>query len=144
MRLIQSVKRNLQQIKPRCSLSDKVLRNLFIVIEGTINSRPLTHVPADDPEAPVRTPNHFIMDSSSGLRPATLLDDSTVTLKRSLRTFKWTRTSSGSAEFAIIYRTSQGVRDGSAKSRRSRWATLWSLWIQSICETAGPRAASSP
>ncbi|XP_058827066.1 uncharacterized protein LOC131687047 [Topomyia yanbarensis] len=84
-RLIQSVKRNLEQIRPRCYLSDEALRNQLIEIEGTINSRPLTHVPADDPDAPVLTPNHFILGSSSDLKPAALLDDSALALKRSWR-----------------------------------------------------------
>ncbi|XP_055633870.1 uncharacterized protein LOC129774191 [Toxorhynchites rutilus septentrionalis] len=84
-RLIQTVKRNLQQIQPLRPLSDEILRNLFVEIEGTINARPLTHVPADDPEATVLTPNHFILGSSSGLKPATLFDDSAANLRRSWR-----------------------------------------------------------
>ncbi|XP_058828066.1 uncharacterized protein LOC131687975 [Topomyia yanbarensis] len=111
-RLIQSVKRNLEQIRPRCYLSDEVLRNQLIEIEGTINSRPLTHVPADDPDAPVLTPNHFILGSSSGLKPATLLDDSALALKRSWR--------NSQVEANIFWR--RWVRDYMPDlTRRTKW-----------------------
>ncbi|XP_055612831.1 uncharacterized protein LOC129759412, partial [Uranotaenia lowii] len=74
-RMIQTVKRNLNQIKPKHQLNDEVLRNLLIEVENTVNSRPLTHVTSEDSEQPVLTPNHFLVGSSNGLKPASLLDD---------------------------------------------------------------------
>ncbi|XP_062702228.1 uncharacterized protein LOC134285471 [Aedes albopictus] len=111
-RLIQIVKRNLQQIQPQRLLSDEILRNLFAEIEGIINSRPLTHVPAEDPDGPVLTPNHFILGSSSGLKPLTLLDDSVSALKRSWRTSQ--------EEANIFWR--RWVRDYLPElTRRTKW-----------------------
>ncbi|XP_062538334.1 uncharacterized protein LOC134206620 [Armigeres subalbatus] len=84
-RLVQTVKKNLQRMKlPRCP-TDEMLRNCLIEIENVVNSRPLTHVPIDDPEAPVLTPNHFILGSSSGLKPAIGLSDGEVVLRRAWR-----------------------------------------------------------
>ncbi|XP_053690797.1 uncharacterized protein LOC128739342 [Sabethes cyaneus] len=85
-RLVQIVKTNLLQINQQRPLTDEILRNLLTEIENLINSRPLTHVPVDNPEAPVLTPNHFILGSSSGLKPASNLNDSALVLRRSWRT----------------------------------------------------------
>ncbi|XP_055539757.1 uncharacterized protein LOC129726738 [Wyeomyia smithii] len=85
-RLVQTVKANLLKIKPQRTLTDEILQNLLTEIENLINSRPLTHVPADDPDAPVLTPNHFLLGSSSGLKPASNIDDSGILLRRSWRT----------------------------------------------------------
>ncbi|XP_055619209.1 uncharacterized protein LOC129764293 [Toxorhynchites rutilus septentrionalis] len=82
-RLIQSVKRNLTAMKPGRNPTDETLRNMLTEVENVINSRPLTYVPIEDPEAPVLTPNHFLLGSSSGLKPATTFDDSAVVLRRS-------------------------------------------------------------
>ncbi|XP_062707477.1 uncharacterized protein LOC134288004 [Aedes albopictus] len=84
-RLIQTVKVNLQKMLPMRHPTDEVLRSTLAEIENLINSRPLTHVPVDDPEAPVLTPNHFILGSSSGLKPASRLDDRALILRRSWR-----------------------------------------------------------
>ncbi|KXJ76660.1 hypothetical protein RP20_CCG009225 [Aedes albopictus] len=84
-RLIQTVKVNLQAMLPTRNPTDEVLRNTLAEIENLINSRPLTHVPVEDPDAPVLTPNHFILGSSNGLKPATRLDDRALILRRSWR-----------------------------------------------------------
>ncbi|XP_062538374.1 uncharacterized protein LOC134206663 [Armigeres subalbatus] len=84
-RLVQTVKVNLQRMLPTRRPTDEVLRNTLAEVENLINSRPLTHVPVDDPEAPVLTPNHFILGSSSGLKPASSLDDRALFLRRSWR-----------------------------------------------------------
>ncbi|XP_055522508.1 uncharacterized protein LOC129716699 [Wyeomyia smithii] len=111
-RLIQIVKRNLQDMQPRRQLSDETFRNLLIEIESIYNSRPLTHVPAEDPEAPVLTPNHLILGSSSGLKPVTSFDDSTEALKRSWR--------ASQAEANIFWR--RWVRDYLPDlTRRTKW-----------------------
>ncbi|XP_053699346.1 uncharacterized protein LOC128746321 [Sabethes cyaneus] len=82
-RLVQTVKRNLAAIRPVRNPTDESLRNMLIEVENTINSRPLTHVPVEDPDAPVLTPNHFLLGSSSGFKPASTLDNRAVALRRS-------------------------------------------------------------
>ncbi|XP_062534847.1 uncharacterized protein LOC134204027 [Armigeres subalbatus] len=82
-RLIQTVKKNLQAMKPGRNPTDEVLRNMLMEIENVVNSHPLTYVPIEDSEAPVLTPNHFLLGSSNGLKPWTLFDDSASALRRS-------------------------------------------------------------
>ncbi|XP_055604724.1 uncharacterized protein LOC129752959 [Uranotaenia lowii] len=84
-RMIQTVKRNLNQIKPKHQLNDEVLRNLLIEVENIVNSRPLTHVSSEDPEQPVLTPNHFLVGSSNGLKPASSMDNSEQAVRRTWR-----------------------------------------------------------
>ncbi|XP_065076509.1 uncharacterized protein LOC135700047 [Ochlerotatus camptorhynchus] len=84
-RLIGSVKKNLMAILPARKLSDEVLRNLLTEIEGTVNSRPLTHVPVDDDSAPALTPNHFLLGASNGIKPLCTLDDSGAVLRQNWR-----------------------------------------------------------
>ncbi|XP_055589815.1 uncharacterized protein LOC129741996 [Uranotaenia lowii] len=85
-RLIQSVKKNLQNMTLTRLPSDEVLRCALTEIEGTVNSRPLTFVALDDEDSPVLTPNHFILGSSDGLKPLALFDDSSKALKKSWHT----------------------------------------------------------
>lgn len=84
-RLVRSVKVNLQKMRPQRNPSDESLHNTLIEIENTVNSRPLTFVSVDDPDAPVLTPNHFLLGSSSGLKPVAPVDDSGRSLKRAWR-----------------------------------------------------------
>ncbi|XP_058456830.1 uncharacterized protein LOC131434192 [Malaya genurostris] len=81
-RLVQSVKRNLYALKPQRLPTDEILRNMLAEIENTVNSRPLTHVPIENDDAPALTPNHFILGSSNGSKPDTLCDDSGLALRR--------------------------------------------------------------
>lgn len=81
-RLVQSVKKNLAMMRTTRRPSEEELRNALIEVEGTLNSRPLTHVPIDEVSAPALTPNHFLIGSSDGFKPLTLLDDSAVSLRR--------------------------------------------------------------
>ncbi|XP_065095811.1 uncharacterized protein LOC135717614 [Ochlerotatus camptorhynchus] len=83
-RLISSVKRNLQKIKPPRNPTDEVLRNLLVEVENIINSRPLAHVPVDDDSAPALTPNHFLLDSSNGIKPFSTIDDSNAALRQNI------------------------------------------------------------
>lgn len=113
-RLVQTVKANLLQLKPGRHPTDEVLRNCLMEIENLINSRPLTHVPVDDPEAPVLTPNHFILGSSSGLKPASILDDSGIVLRRAWR--------ASQVEANIFWQ--RWLRDYSPElTRRTKWFT---------------------
>ena len=63
-RMVQSVKKCLDQSMTARYPTDEALKNLFV------NSRPLTYVPLDSPEDDVLTPNHFLIGSSSGRKPA--------------------------------------------------------------------------
>ncbi|XP_058827235.1 uncharacterized protein LOC131687200 [Topomyia yanbarensis] len=81
-RLVQSVKRNLYALKPQRLPTDEVFRNMLAEIENTVNSRPLTHVPIEDDNAPALTPNHFILGSSNGSKPDTTCDDSGTALRK--------------------------------------------------------------
>ncbi|XP_055590346.1 uncharacterized protein LOC129742471 [Uranotaenia lowii] len=113
-RMIQTVKRNLNQIKPKHQLNDEVLRNLLVEVENTVNSRPLTHVSSEDPEQPVLTPNHFLVGSSNGLKPASLLDDSEKAVRRTWR--------SSQVEANIFWK--RWVRDYLPDlTQRSKWHT---------------------
>ncbi|XP_053691247.1 uncharacterized protein LOC128739769 [Sabethes cyaneus] len=81
-RLIRTVKNNLVTV---CSVkrpSDEVLRNLLSEVENTVNSRPLTHVPIDEDSGPALTPNDFLLGSSNGSKPLSILDDSGAILRQ--------------------------------------------------------------
>ncbi|KXJ76372.1 hypothetical protein RP20_CCG009760 [Aedes albopictus] len=85
-RLIRTVKNNLMSINSSRTLRDEELRNFLVEIENTINSRPLTHVPIDNDSDPALTPNHFLLGSSNGTKPLTLLNDTGVVLKQAYAT----------------------------------------------------------
>uniref|UniRef100_A0A182K2Z3 DUF5641 domain-containing protein n=1 Tax=Anopheles christyi TaxID=43041 RepID=A0A182K2Z3_9DIPT len=53
-----------------------------MVIEYTINSRLLTHLPLDDISAGVLTPKHFLLGSSDELKPLAVMDDSVAVVKK--------------------------------------------------------------
>ncbi|XP_058445071.1 uncharacterized protein LOC131426387 [Malaya genurostris] len=85
-RLIQSVKKILAEMLPTRAPRDEVLRNSLIEIENIVNSRPLTHVPIDLESSPASTPNHFLVNSSSGLKPLVPYDHNMSTLQQSYKT----------------------------------------------------------
>ncbi|XP_055638129.1 uncharacterized protein LOC129776484 [Toxorhynchites rutilus septentrionalis] len=88
-RLIRSVKRNLMEVLAVKHPTDEELRNALTEIEGILNSRPLTHVPIEDEAAAALTPNHFILGSSDGSKPLTLIDDDKANLRRGWPTSQW-------------------------------------------------------
>ncbi|XP_055633341.1 uncharacterized protein LOC129773720 [Toxorhynchites rutilus septentrionalis] len=81
-RLVQSVKRNLTEILRSRRPTDEELRSALTLIEGVLNSRPLTEVPVDNESEPALTPNHFLLGSSDGSKPFTLCDDNVQTVRR--------------------------------------------------------------
>ncbi|XP_062538177.1 uncharacterized protein LOC134206474 [Armigeres subalbatus] len=81
-RLVRSVKRTLSELKPSPRPTDEELRNALIEVEGILNARPLTHVPIDDTDAPALTPNHWLLGSSDGFKPWSLLDGNSIALRR--------------------------------------------------------------
>jgi len=66
-RLVGSVKSCLRKCLGRRSLTRVELETVLIEVEGCVNSRPLTHVTLEEPEA-VITPNHFLLGRSPNER----------------------------------------------------------------------------
>lgn len=65
-RLVRSVKLALAVTLKSRAPKEEVLSTLLAEAENIINSRPLTHVSIDHQEMESLTPNHFLIDSSSG------------------------------------------------------------------------------
>ncbi|XP_058826511.1 uncharacterized protein LOC131686262 [Topomyia yanbarensis] len=80
-RLIRTVKQNLIKVIATRVVSAEVLENALNEVENTVNSRPLTNIPIDGDLSPVLTPNHFLLQSSNGLKPFVSFDDSSRALK---------------------------------------------------------------
>ncbi|XP_058839467.1 uncharacterized protein LOC131694941 [Topomyia yanbarensis] len=85
-RLVQSVKKVLNNMKLPRWPTDEVLRNSLMEVENILNSRPLTYVPIADVEHEAITPNHFLLGSSSGSKPLLPYDESLATLSNSWKT----------------------------------------------------------
>nr|XP_036214885.1 uncharacterized protein LOC118680238 [Bactrocera oleae] len=68
-RLVRSVKQVLKQILTTSRPSDELLRAVLMEVEMTVNSRPLTYIPIGHEEEEALTPNHFLLGSSSGIKP---------------------------------------------------------------------------
>nr|XP_044249375.1 uncharacterized protein LOC123002811 [Drosophila takahashii] len=66
-RMIRSVKSILFEILEEKHVQEPVLRAALARIENTLNSRPLTYVPLETPEADALTPNHFLRGASSAM-----------------------------------------------------------------------------
>ncbi|XP_065075705.1 uncharacterized protein LOC135699384 [Ochlerotatus camptorhynchus] len=82
-RLIQSVKKTMNDFDPPRLPSDEILRSMLMEIEMILNTRPLTDIPLDNDTDPPLTPNHFLLGSSDGSKPPIIFDDSPTVLKRS-------------------------------------------------------------
>ncbi|XP_058826816.1 uncharacterized protein LOC131686839 [Topomyia yanbarensis] len=81
-RLIQSVKKALDEIKQKRLPTDELLRNMLAEIEMIINSRPLTELPLEEEISEPLTPNHLLLGSSNGSKPPITFDDSGAALNR--------------------------------------------------------------
>ncbi|XP_037051788.1 uncharacterized protein LOC119085478 [Bradysia coprophila] len=84
-RMIQTVKKCLDESMTSRYPTDEVLQSLFIEAENIVNSRPLTYVALDSPYDEVLTPNHFLIGSSNGYKPPHDFNDSDL-LRNSWRT----------------------------------------------------------
>ncbi|XP_062698793.1 uncharacterized protein LOC109420058 [Aedes albopictus] len=82
-RLIQSVKKSFNHVKPNRTPSDELLRNMLTEIEFVINCRPLTEIPLENEEASPLTPNHFLIGSSSGSKAPIAFNDSATVVTNS-------------------------------------------------------------
>lgn len=67
---------------PSRNPTDEVLSSMLIEVENIINSRPLAYVPVEANSEEAITPNHFLLGSSSGLKPMTSCDDSGTVLRK--------------------------------------------------------------
>ncbi|XP_055585561.1 uncharacterized protein LOC129738407 [Uranotaenia lowii] len=85
-RLVQSVKKILNNMNLPRTPTDEVLRNSLLEIEFIINSRPLTYIPIENASSEALTPNHFLLGSSHGLKPLVSYHDSLATLRNTWKT----------------------------------------------------------
>lgn len=74
-RLVRSIKTILYKISPAQKFTDESLRSGLMEVEMIINSRPLTFVSLDSEDQEAITPNHFLLGSSSGVKPFCSLDN---------------------------------------------------------------------
>ncbi|XP_055612992.1 uncharacterized protein LOC129759548 [Uranotaenia lowii] len=81
-RLVQSVKRTLDELQLPNRPKEEELRSALVEIEGIINARPLTHAPIEDEAAPALTPNHWLLGSSDGFKPWIELEVNSIALSR--------------------------------------------------------------
>ena len=63
--LVRSFKRVLYTILGTRRLTDEVLNTTFILVDSSINSRPLTPVSADPFDLGAITPNHFLLGNQA-------------------------------------------------------------------------------
>jgi len=68
-RLVQSVKVALKNMLKTKFPKEEVLHTALLECERIVNSRPITHVPADPDDPDGLTPNHFLLGSSNGQPP---------------------------------------------------------------------------
>ncbi|XP_075157968.1 uncharacterized protein LOC142231235 [Haematobia irritans] len=81
-RLVRSVKTILYKTMPSRHPTDELLLNMLIEVENIINSRPLAYVPVEEDNAEAITPNHFLVGSSSGMKPLSMCDDRGIVLRQ--------------------------------------------------------------
>lgn len=82
-RLVRSIKTILYKIMPSRSPCDELLSSMLIEVENIVNSRPLVYVPVDEDTDEALTPNHFLVGSSSGMKPMSVCSDNDILLKKS-------------------------------------------------------------
>lgn len=80
--LVKSVKTNLMRVLPKRTPTDELLRGCLMEVETIINSRPLTYIPIESENSEAITPNHFLLGSSSGAKPAGEFSDDVLVLRK--------------------------------------------------------------
>ncbi|XP_053663516.1 uncharacterized protein LOC128712653 [Anopheles marshallii] len=83
-RLVQSVKKILCSFELPRLPTDEILMSTLTEVEMMINSRPLTYVPLNEESDSPITPNHLLLGSSDGSKPAACFDDSPTGIRTSL------------------------------------------------------------
>ena len=74
-RLVGAVKSALSNMDLSRTPTEETLRRALLQAERLVNSRPLTQIPVDPEEEESLTPNHFLLGSSSGIKPEATRDD---------------------------------------------------------------------
>ena len=69
-RLVAATKKGLEGLQLAKTPSEEKLRHGLVLVERLLNARPLTEVPVNEEEEECLTPNHFLVGSSNGLKPA--------------------------------------------------------------------------
>ncbi|XP_053661730.1 uncharacterized protein LOC128710893 [Anopheles marshallii] len=82
-RLVQSVKKILSGFDLPRLPTDEILISTLAEVEMMINSRPLTYVPLDEESDCPITPNHLLLGSPDGSKPAVCFDDSPTAIRTS-------------------------------------------------------------
>lgn len=72
-RLVRAIKTVLYALLPTPA-TDPLLVSCLIAAEDIVNSRPLTYIPTSEMEEAI-TPNHFLKQSSQGLKPIVAMND---------------------------------------------------------------------
>lgn len=80
-RLIRAVKSALTWMKTERVPTDELMRAILAECEMMVNSRPLTYVDTGDGNLESLTPNHFLLGSSSGVKPVGDMTDDPEVLK---------------------------------------------------------------
>lgn len=81
-RLVRSVKNTLSKTLQSLRPSDEQLRGALMEVETVINSRPLTYIPLGHEDDEALTPNHFLLGSSSGMKPMTEFSNEPTHIRR--------------------------------------------------------------
>ena len=84
-RLVRSCKRVFYAILGNRRLTDEVLNTTFILVEQSLNARPITPVSADPNELDALTPNHFLLGRSTCNLPSLATDNDFDHRKRYIR-----------------------------------------------------------
>lgn len=81
-RMVSSVKTTLREVLPTHRPTDELLRCCLMEAEMVINSRPLTYIPVEPGENEALTPNHFILGTSSNVKPLGIFTDDVLVLRK--------------------------------------------------------------
>lgn len=80
-RLVRTVKTSLKAAFPHRLPNDELLLTMLAEVENIINNRPLTYVELEDEYQEALTPNHFLLGSSSGMKPLGEFSDDSAYLR---------------------------------------------------------------
>lgn len=67
--MVRLVKRCLDKVMPSRNPNEELLQTIFAEVEHIVNSRPLSYIPILNENCEAITPNHFLLGSSSGVKP---------------------------------------------------------------------------
>lgn len=73
--MVRLVKRSLDRAMPSRNPNEELFKTLLGEIEFILNSRPLSYIPIENESSEAITPNHWLLGSSSGLKPLSMASD---------------------------------------------------------------------